>query len=314
MTREHFQNNSKLRIGTRGSPLAIAQAEEARLRLMQAHNLPQVAIEIVPISTAGDRNQNRSLSTFGGKGLFTREIEEALLAGSIDIAVHSMKDIPTILPLGLEISCVLPREDARDGLVSPNYRSISEIPEGSIFGTSSIRRRAQLLYRRPDLEIVQYRGNVQTRLGKLESGSVSATMLALAGINRLGLSKNWVSEIATDDILPAIAQGTIGIESRIGDRAITELLARINDSATMSRTETEREFLMTLDGSCTSPLAGYAEIVDTELHFSGEIISPEGDECWSYSLQGSEKDAKLLGRQVAEYLKKTAGTKYFAKL
>ncbi len=311
---EHFRNFSRLRIGTRGSPLAIAQAEETRRRLMQVHELPDVAVEIVPISTAGDRIQNKSLNAYGGKGLFTKELEEALLAGTIDIAVHSMKDVPTVRHLGLEISCVLPREDARDGLISLNYRSISEIPKGAIFGTSSIRRRAQLLFRRPDLEIVQYRGNVQTRLSKLESGSVSATMLALAGINRLGISKAWVSEISTNYMLPAIAQGTIGIENRIEDRAVAELLSAINDSATTVRTETEREFLKTLDGSCTSPMAGYAEIVGLELHFSGELISPDGDECWSYKLQGSIEDAKRLGHEAAEYLTRTAGWKYFRKL
>ena len=247
-----------LKIGTRGSPLALAQAHETRARLMAAHGLPEAAFEIAVIKTTGDRVTDRPLAEIGGKGLFTKEIEEALLAGAIDIAVHSMKDMPTILPPGLAIAALLARGDVRDAFVSLSHANLAAMPAGAVVGTSSLRRRAQLLNRRPDLQLVEFRGNVQTRLRKLADGVAEATFLACAGLHRLGRAEIIRTAISPDEMLPAVAQGAIGIEARGDDAADEALLAPIHHAPTATRLAAERAFLAALDGSCRPPLGGLA--------------------------------------------------------
>ena len=300
-----------IRIGTRGSPLALAQAHETRERLMTAHGLPEAAFEIVVIKTTGDRITDRPLSEIGGKGLFTTEIEEALLAGGIDLAVHSMKDMPNGLPTGLTIPCLLPREDVRDAFVSLTHASLAEMPEGAVVGTSSLRRRAQLLNRRPDLNIVEFRGNVQTRLRKLADGVAQATFLACAGLHRLGQSQVIRAAISPDEMLPAIAQGAIGIEARGDDAAAEALLAPINHAPTATRLAAERAFLAALDGSCRTPIGGLAEIAGEDLRFRGEIIRPDGSERLATERRGPPADAAAMGTDAAEELRSRAGPGFF---
>ncbi|MEM9045708.1 MAG: hydroxymethylbilane synthase [Pseudomonadota bacterium] len=303
--------DNPLRIGTRGSILALAQAHETRERLATHHDLPDLAFEIVVIKTTGDQVLDRALSEIGGKGLFTKEIEEALLAEKIDLAVHSMKDMPTILPDGLEISTLLPREDVRDAFVSPSYASIAELPQGATVGSSSLRRRAQLLHRRPDLNVVEFRGNVQTRLKKLEDGVAAATFLACAGLRRLDLGHIIRDEIAPGEMLPACAQGAIGIEIRSSDAATRALLAPIHDVATAQRLDAERAFLAALDGSCRTPIGGLAELEGNELWFRGEIIRPDGSERLATERRGAIVDAAQMGHDAAEELRAQAGTGFF---
>jgi len=300
-----------LKIGTRGSPLALVQAHETRDRLMAAHGLPEAAFQIIVIKTTGDRITDRSLSEIGGKGLFTKEIEEALLAGEIDIAVHSMKDMPTVLPTGLTIPCLLPREDVRDAFVSLIHPSLTEMPEGAVVGTSSLRRRAQLLNRRPDLRVVEFRGNVQTRLRKLEDGVAQATLLACAGLRRLGQAELIRAAISPDDMLPAVAQGVIGIETRADDDATHALLAPIHDGPTATRLAAERAFLAALDGSCQTPIGGLAEIEGETLRFRGEIIRPDGSECLVTERHGPLSDAAAMGTDAAGELRARAGPGFF---
>ncbi|HCT35338.1 MAG TPA: hydroxymethylbilane synthase, partial [Sulfitobacter sp.] len=238
-----------MRIGTRGSPLAMAQAYETRARLAAAFEIPQAAFEIVVIKVTGDVIQDRPLKDIGGKGLFTREIEEDLLAGKIDIAVHSMKDMPTIQPGGLLLDTYLPREDPRDAFVAPTLSALDQLAEGAVVGTSSLRRRAQLLHQRPDLQVVEFRGNVQTRLKKLADGVAECTFLAVAGLNRLGMQHVPATPIDDTLMLPAVAQGAIGIERRAGDLDTEAMLAAIHDTPTGQRLAAERAFLLTLDGS-----------------------------------------------------------------
>ena len=296
-----------LKIGTRGSPLALAQAHETRSRLMAAHGLPEAAFEITVIKTTGDRVTDRPLAEIGGKGLFTKEIEEALLAGAIDIAVHSMKDMPTILPAGLAIACLLPREDVRDAFVSLTHASLAAMPAGAVVGTSSLRRRAQLLNRRPDLRVVEFRGNVQTRLRKLADGVAEATFLACAGLHRLGQSQVIRAAISPDEMLPAIAQGAIGIEAR-GDNAAAEaLLAPIHHAPTATRLAAERAFLAALDGSCRTPIGGLAEITGEDLRFRGEIIRPDGSERLATERRGPLSEAAAMGTDAAQELRSRAG-------
>lgn len=311
MTASLPSSGNRLRIGTRGSPLALAQAHETRDRLMAAHALPDTAFEIVVIKTTGDRITDRPLSEVGGKGLFTREIEEALLAGDIDIAVHSMKDMPTVLPAGLAIPCLLPREDVRDSFVSLTHGSLAEMPEGAVVGTSSLRRRAQLLNRRPDLRVVEFRGNVQTRLRKLADGVAEATFLACAGLRRLGQAELIRTAISPDVMLPAVAQGAIGIETRSGDAATQAMLASIHDAATGTRLAAERAFLAALDGSCQTPIGGLAEIDGKMLRFRGEIIRPDGSECLATERRGPLAEAAALGADAAEELRSRAGPGFF---
>ncbi len=299
-----------LRIGTRGSPLALAQAHEARDRLMAAHGLPAAAFAIVVIRTTGDRVQDRPLSELGGKGLFTREIEAELAGGGIDIAVHSMKDMPTLQPGGLAISCLLPREDVRDAFVSDTADGLAALPAGAVVGTSSLRRRAQLLNRRPDLAVVEFRGSVETRLRKLREGVAVATFLAMAGLRRLGIAAP-ATAIAVDEMLPAVAQGAIGIEQRAGDDRVAALLAAIHDGATGERLAAERAFLAGLDGSCQTPIAGLAEVADGRLRLRGEIVRPDGSERIACDLAGAVADGPALGRAAAAELRGRAGPGFF---
>lgn len=301
-----------LKIGTRGSPLAVAQAEETRDRLSAAHGLEQDAFEIVVIATTGDRVQDRALMEIGGKGLFTKEIEEQLLSGDIDIAVHSMKDMPTVLPEGLEISCVLPREDVRDAFVSLRYDTIQDLPGGEVVGSSSLRRRAQLLHRRPDLKVVEFRGNVQTRLRKLSEGVAAATFLATAGLLRLGHLDLAKGAIDAGEMLPAVAQGAIGVEVRSGDVDVRALLATINDRETEVQLAAERAFLAGLDGSCRTPIAGLATLDGDRILFAGEIIRPDGAVRHAATREGAISDAAQMGADAAVELKAKGGDGFFA--
>lgn len=301
-----------LKIGTRKSPLALAQAHLVAEALAEAW--PQLAepgaIEVIPIQTSGDNFTDRPLADVGGKGLFTKELEEALLSGGIDIAVHSMKDMPTILPDGLTIGCMLEREDPRDMLLGTSFRTLIDLPHGASFGTSSLRRAAQALMRRPDLNIIPFRGNVQTRLNKLESGEVQATMLAMAGLNRLGLWDVPGHPLNIDEFLPAVAQGAIGVECRENDTETLEALSPIAHIETETAVQCERAFLQTLDGSCRTPIAGYAELDGGLLNFRGLIISPDGKKHHEVKLQGPAADAETLGIAAGEELLAKAGKNF----
>lgn len=299
------------RIGTRGSPLALAQAYEARGRLATHHDLVPEAFEIVVIKTTGDRVTDRPLREIGGKGLFTKEIEEALLAGTIDIAVHSMKDMPVEQPRGLVLDTYLPREDVRDAFVSPKGGWLRDLPQGVVVGTSSLRRRAQILCRRPDLRVVEFRGNVQTRLKKLSEGVAEATFLAMAGINRLNLAEVPRTPIDPDEMLPAVAQGAIGIERRGDDARAAELLGPLHDRATGLRLAAERAFLARLDGSCETPIAGLAELEGDRLRLRGEILRTDGSEAIADEITGPASDGAAMGTDLATRLLSRAGPGFF---
>lgn len=302
----------RLRIGTRGSPLALAQAHETRDRLVAATGRPEAAFEIVVIRVTGDAVQDRPLSQIGGKGLFTKEIEEALLAGEVDVAVHSMKDMPVEQPRGLALDCFLPREDVRDAFVTlGDHAGLMDLPEGAVVGTSSLRRRAQLLARRPDLRVVEFRGNVQTRLSKLAQGIAEATFLAMAGMNRLGLSEVPARPIPPDAMLPAIAQGAIGVERRAGDARVREMLALIHDRETGERLAAERAFLAGLDGSCQTPIAGLAEVEGGRLRLRGEILRPDGSLVLADDAAGPVAEGEAMGRAMAARLLQAAGPGFF---
>ncbi|PIE13186.1 MAG: hydroxymethylbilane synthase [Rhodobacterales bacterium] len=305
-----------LKIGTRGSPLALAQAHETRARLAAAFDLPQQAFEIVIIKTTGDDAaliaKDKPLKEIGGKGLFTKEIEEQLLAGDIDIAVHSMKDMPVDQPVGLLLDTYLPREDVRDAFISPGFAGLDDLPEGAVVGSSSLRRRAQLKLRRPDLNVVEFRGNVQTRLKKLNDGVATATFLAMAGITRLGLLNDIpAAPISEDDMLPAVAQGAIGIERRADDRRVQTMLAAIHDVETGQRLAAERAFLAALDGSCETPIAGLAVLNGDMLHLRGEILRPDGSEALADDISGPIADGAEMGRTLAGRLLARAGDGFF---
>lgn len=300
-----------LKIGTRGSPLALAQAHETRARLMQAHGLPEQAFEVMPISTSGDRIQDRPLSEAGGKGLFTKEIEEALLDGRIDIAVHSSKDMPTVLPDGLELVTFLPREDARDAFIGKTAKRIADLPQGATVGSSSLRRQALLRRMRPDFKVVMFRGNVQTRLRKLEEGVAEGTILAYAGLKRLGLEHVVTDLMPLKDFPPAPGQGAIGIETRIGDRDVERMLAAIHHVPTGQALACERAFLAALDGSCRTPIAGHATVSGEKLSFTGLIISPGGAESHEVRLEGEAADAAEIGLDAARTVRARAGAKFF---
>jgi hydroxymethylbilane synthase len=300
-----------LRIGTRGSALALAQAAETRARLMAAHGLPEQAFPIEVFTTSGDRIQDRPLSESGGKGLFTREIEEALLDGRIDLGVHSSKDMPTFLPDGLELSAFLPREDARDAFIGRIGTTIDALPHGAIVGSSSIRRQAMLLRLRPDLKLINFRGNVPTRLKKLDEGQVEGTVLAMAGLKRLSLEARATELLSLDAFPPAPGQGAICIETRIGDRRVTDLLAAINDAPTATALACERAFLAALDGSCRTPLAGHARIDSGHIFFSGLVITPDGKDMHEIAADGAVGDAAAIGRAAGEALRAKAGARFF---
>jgi hydroxymethylbilane synthase len=316
METQPFSAESPLRIGTRGSALALAQAHETRDRLMAAHGLPQAAFEIVVIKTTGDRVLDRALSEIGGKGLFTKEIEEALLDRSIHIAVHSMKDMPTVLPPGLVLAAYLPREDVRDAFVSHRHESLAALPRGTVVGSSSLRRRAQLLNRRPDLTVVEFRGNVQTRMKKLAEGVAEATFLACAGLRRLGMDAEIRCPIPVEEMLPAVAQGAIGIEARADDAATLALLAPIACGDTGLRLAAERAFLAGLDGSCRTPIGGLATLETAPggaamLRLRGEIIRPDGSERLSTERLGLPAEAAAMGADAAAELRARGGRGFF---
>ena len=300
-----------LRIGTRGSPLALAQAHETRARLMAAHNLPEDAFAIEVISTSGDRIQDRPLSEAGGKGLFTKEIEEALLANRIDIAVHSSKDMPTQLPEGLALSAFLPREDPRDAFIGRAATTIEALPNAAVIGSSSLRRQALIRRMRPDISVVMFRGNVQTRLRKLEEGLAHGTILAHAGLRRLGMADVVTDLMPLDKFPPAPGQGAICIESRIGDSRVDALLAPVHHRDTGLALTCERAFLAALDGSCRTPIAGYATVDGDSMHFRGLILSPDGQTAHDIAADSRTDDAAALGRKAGQAVRDKAGTRFF---
>jgi hydroxymethylbilane synthase len=295
--------SSILVIGTRGSPLALAQAHETQERLVAAHGW---AVENLPLSiikTTGDAIQDRPLSEAGGKGLFTRELDIALLEGSIDLAVHSAKDLPTALPEGIAIAGFLPREDVRDAFISRRFKSLHDLPPGATVGSASLRRQAQVRRLRPDLGVTLLRGNVQTRLAKLERGEVDATLLAVAGLRRLGLTDHVTTILDTDDFLPAVGQGAIAVAIRAGDERVRQALDPVLDVPTGLALAAERAFLTILDGSCRTPIAGHARLVGGELEIRGLVLRPDGSESLETARRGSPADAAALGRDAGSELR-----------
>ena len=300
-----------VRIGTRGSPLALAQAGMVRAQLA-AQGLPAEQIEIKVIRTTGDVIHDRPLAEVGGKGLFTKEIEEALIAGAIDLAVHSAKDMPTVLPEGLAITAVLPREDARDVFISRKAATLRELPAGAVVGTASLRRQALVKRLRPDLKVAPFRGNVETRLRKLDAGEVDATLLALAGLKRLGLADAATEVLALEDFIPAVGQGIIALEAREDDAATRALLAAINHPESETALIAERAFLAVLDGSCRTPIAGHATIRAGALNFSGLIAQPDGSAAFATTRAGAIAGAAALGADAGRELRQRAGANFFA--
>ena len=289
-------------LGTRGSPLALAQANEARRLLAAAHGWEIERIALQVIRTTGDRIQDRSLADVGGKGLFTKEIDAALLAGAIDAAAHSAKDLPSIMPDGVAIAAYLPREDVRDALISALAGTIEDLPHGATFGAASLRRQAQALRLRPDLKPALLRGNVETRLSKAESGAVGATLLALAGLKRLGLAHRARAVLDIDKFLPAPGQGAIAITARSDDARTLEVLKAISDVETTVALTTERAFLAELEGSCRTPIAGLARLEAGRLRLMGEVLRPDGSERFDVAAQGAPADAERLGREAGREL------------
>ncbi|CAN7431927.1 hydroxymethylbilane synthase [Rhizobium sp. LjRoot98] len=300
------------RIGTRGSPLALAQAHETRDRLVAAHGMPAEMFEIVVLSTMGDRITDRSLSEIGGKGLFTQELEDMLTSGGLDFAVHSSKDMPTKLPTGLYLSAYLPREDARDAFVGRTARKLLDLPQGATIGSSSLRRQALIKRLRPDINVITYRGLVDTRLRKLAEGQVDATLLAFAGLKRLGKDDVPTELLDPETFPPAPAQGAICIESRIDDNRVNSLLEAINDARTHEAVTCERAFLGTLDGSCRTPIAGYAVSDGENIRFSGMVLTPDGSEYFRVGIEGKAADAEQLGAKAGNDIRLDAGPDFFS--
>jgi hydroxymethylbilane synthase len=291
-----------MKIGTRGSPLALAQAHMVQSLLANAHQCDPQCFEIVIIKTSGDMIQDRPLGEVGGKGLFTREIDNAMLNGEIDIAVHSSKDLPTLMPDGISVPGYLPREDVRDAFICAIATNLKDLPHGAVLGTASLRRQAQALRLRPDLKIVLLRGNVETRLRKAESGEIHATLLAYAGLKRLGLHNRATSLLNTNDFLPAIGQGAIGLTLRSEDRASQARVAPILDAATGYALAAERAFLNVLDGSCKTPIAGLAELVGDRLTFRGMVLRTDGSATYQITREGAKTDGAMIGTQAAEQI------------
>jgi hydroxymethylbilane synthase len=301
-----------LRIGTRGSPLALWQAREVRAHLAVAHGVDPEAIAIEVIRTTGDVIQDRPLSEVGGKGLFTKEIEQALVDDAIDLAVHSSKDMPTVLPAGLELAACVPREDVRDAFISRKSSSLAGLPHGAVIGTASLRRQAMVKRLRPDISVVTFRGNVDTRLKKLDDGVVDATLLAFAGLKRLGREAAATAVLEVDAFLPAVGQGAIGIEARAADNRTWDLLTKINHTETLTAVRTERAFLAVLDGSCRTPIAGHARIEGGTILFRGMILRPDGSETHETARRGAIQDGATLGADAARELKSRAAPGFFA--
>jgi hydroxymethylbilane synthase len=300
------------RIGTRGSPLALAQAYETRNRLMAAHHLPEEMFEVVVMSTKGDRITDRPLAEIGGKGLFTEELEAKLLSGDLDFAVHCTKDMPTKLPDGLFLSAYLPREDFRDAFIGRTAARLLDLPHGATIGSSSLRRQALIKRLRPDINVITFRGLVDTRLRKLNEGEVDATLLAFAGLKRLG--KDSIPTELLDPVAfpPAPGQGSICLESRVADTRITDFLSAINHQPTLIASTCERGFLAALDGSCKTPIAGYAIVDGANLSFSGMILTPDGRQTHSIACDGPAEQALQLGEKAGEQIRAKAGSSFFS--
>ena len=311
MTSETAMKHTIIRIGTRGSPLALKQATEVRDQLIEAHSLKIENFEIVIIKTTGDRIADRPLSSLGGKGLFTKEIEEALAEKKIDIAVHSMKDMPTKQPDNLVIDCFLKREDPRDAFISNKLKKLSQLDQTTVVGTSSLRRKAQILNLMPSVKVVEFRGNVQTRLKKLDDGVADCTFLAMAGLKRLGLNKLINKPIAIGTMLPAVAQGIIGVERRAEDKSIESMLKKINNKQTMQMVNAERTMLKILDGSCETPIAGLAIINKNKMTLKAEVLRVDGTEKIYYEATDNISNAINLGQEVGEHLKSKIGKDYY---
>lgn len=304
-----------LRIGTRGSPLALAQAYETRKRLIE--NFPELgeegALEICVMKTQGDMILDKSLMELGGKGLFTKELDTALLGNEVDICVHSMKDVPTWLPEGTILPCNLPREDTNDAFISKGgeIKSIAELPDGAVIGTASLRRQAQIMAQNPTLKCVNFRGNVQTRLRKLDDGVVDATLLAIAGLKRMSMDDCATSVLEWDEMLPAVAQGAIGIQCRSDDEKSLKYIDALNHPDTKACVDCERSFLEALDGNCKTPIGGQARIIDGKIIFRGLIAMPDGSLKYETEMEGAIEDAKKIGKEAGEKLKAEAGDKFF---
>eukprot|EP00526_Cylindrotheca_closterium_P018783 CAMPEP_0113639574 /NCGR_PEP_ID=MMETSP0017_2-20120614/20762_1 /TAXON_ID=2856 /ORGANISM="Cylindrotheca closterium" /LENGTH=360 /DNA_ID=CAMNT_0000550797 /DNA_START=41 /DNA_END=1123 /DNA_ORIENTATION=- /assembly_acc=CAM_ASM_000147 len=304
-----------LRIGTRGSPLAMAQAYETRRRLQE--EFPELcedgAIEICVLKTQGDMILDKSLMELGGKGLFTKELDVALLGDEVDICVHSMKDVPTWLPDGTVLPCNLPREDTNDAFIykDGSVKTIEELPDNSVIGTASLRRQAQLMAKNPTLKCVNFRGNVQTRLRKLDDGVVDATLLAIAGLKRMDMDGCATSVLEWDEMLPAVAQGAIGIQCRSDDERALKYIDALNHPDTKVCVDCERAFLEALDGNCKTPIAGQARVVDGKIEFRGLIAMPDGSQKFETESSGEIADAKKIGLEAGEKLKAEAGDKFF---
>ncbi len=299
-----------LRLGTRSSPLALIQAEEVRRRLLTVHPgfEESVTIEIVPIRTTGDWKSGQKDSRFvdlgGNKGLFTKEIEEALRGGHVDIAIHSMKDVAGRLPDGIEIAAILERADPRDAFISHTAQTLDELPTGAVIGTSSLRRQAQILAQRPDLRIVPLRGNVDTRLHKLAEGNANATLLAVAGLTRLGLAEKISSVMEPDVMLPAAGQGAIGIEIRRDNHAMRRLLAPINSPSAFSCVSAERAVLYVLDGDCQTPIAALAQLTKSdEITLEALVTKPDGTTLIRLTHKGLARDFLSIGMELGQRLK-----------
>jgi hydroxymethylbilane synthase len=304
------QTTAVTRIGTRGSPLALAQARMVQAQLAAARGLEVEHFPLTIIRTTGDVIQDRTLAEAGGKGLFTKEIEEALLRRTIDLAVHSAKDVPTVLPDGLVLTAVLPREDPRDVFIGRSAKFLHELAPGAVVGTASLRRQALVKRLRSDIEVVPIRGNVETRLRKLKEGAVDATLLALAGLKRLGLVEAASSIFPVEEFLPAVGQGVVAIETRADDRSTRALLETINHAETFTALVAERAFLAVLDGSCRTPIAGHATVAQGRLTFHGLIAKPDGRESFACVREGALSEAGALGHDAGLELKRQAGADF----
>mmetsp|Transcript_13968 Transcript_13968/g.21745 ORF Transcript_13968/g.21745 Transcript_13968/m.21745 type:complete len:374 (-) Transcript_13968:295-1416(-) len=307
-----------LRLGTRGSPLALAQAYETRRRLAEA--FPEELgkdgekVQINIINTSGDMRLDKALAEIGGKGLFTKELDVALLGDEVDFCVHSMKDVPTFLPDNTHLETMLPREDTRDAFICPKYDKIEDMPEGTVVGSASLRRQAQLLAKNPGLKVINFRGNVQTRLRKLDDEVVDATLLAMAGLIRMDMTDCVTKTLEWDEMLPAVAQGAIGIQVKSDDEKTIKYISALNHDETKICVECERSFLATLDGSCKTPIAGQAKIIDGKIHFRGLVSSPDGSKVFRAENVGEIKDHLEIGRSAGTQIREEAGEQFFADL
>jgi hydroxymethylbilane synthase len=310
----NMANTDRIRIGTRGSSLALRQADAVRDALARAHGLAGDAVEIVPIKTSGDRVRDRALSEAGGKGLFTKEIEEALVSGQVDLAVHSAKDLETFLRAGLCIGACLEREDVRDALIAREAADLASLPAGAHVGTASLRREALLRRARPDLQVSLLRGNVPTRLAKVRDGAFDATLLAVAGLRRLGLEAEITATMPLDDFPPACGQGAIAVECRTEDRRMRDLLAAIDHRETSLAIACERAYLAALDGSCRTPIAGYATVQGDSLRFKGLLLAPDGSESYAAELSGPAADATAIGQVAGEDIRRRAPMEFLRAL